>query len=155
VILEGWSLGFRPLEEKALVRKYAIARAEASVRGAGVDMNEGEEAEDMKVEEEGEEEYSPPAFLKQELESLVEVNTSLGEYVESWYGFFEVFIQVSRRETREMGDVVGDIGSESLNPLLRCSRSLSFRLSLQHSPRFTGGGLSKSTTVRLVSLRFS
>ena len=97
VILEGWSLGFRPVDERMLVRKYAIARAEASVKGAGLDMGEGEEAEGVpedEVEMAMEEEERSPAFLQHELETLVEVNTYLADYVENWYGFFEVFIQV-------------------------------------------------------------
>ena len=98
VILEGWSLGFRPVDERKLVRKYAIARAEASVKGAGVDMNDGEYAEGLpenEVEMAVEEEERTPAFQQHELETLVEVNTYLADYIENWYGFFEVFIQVN------------------------------------------------------------
>lgn len=99
VILEGWMLGFLPVSKPALIRKYAIAKAEESVRKAGMRMDEGDEAFGIPESEGGseglgEEAWEKPKFLDHDLESLLEVNELLEEY-KSWYGFLDVFIQVS------------------------------------------------------------
>lgn len=85
VLLEGWNLGFRPLETSVLVRKYAIAMAEETIRG-------GEDAEGDEEMTEVDEE--PRTFLKHDLESLSLINDLLHGYVKEWYGAFDAFIQV-------------------------------------------------------------
>jgi hypothetical protein len=100
VIVEGWMMGFLPVPKLALVRTYAIAKAEESVREAGMRMDEGVEAVGVPESERmdggsPEEAWETPKYLEHDLDSILEVNAFLEGYT-SWYGFFEVFIQVSR-----------------------------------------------------------
>lgn len=104
VILEGWSVGFLPLSPNELVRRYAIAKAEESIRGPDIPMDgETDSASNMDTDQEQQmdesenetelEAWERPKFLDIELESLVELNEMLKRY-EAWYRYLQVFIQV-------------------------------------------------------------
>ncbi|KAG8889066.1 hypothetical protein FRB99_004028 [Tulasnella sp. 403] len=78
VLLEGWCMGFYPLDDEELEKRYLDAKEAADGTARG-----GEGLPDLK---EVVETYS--------LDDLKTVNVYLGKYVESIYRFFTVFVQL-------------------------------------------------------------
>jgi D-glycerate 3-kinase len=71
-ILEGWSIGFSPLGESELARRY-----EEALMG----VIEGK----IKI---------PPAFLDHTLESLIQIDNHLAQAASTLYPVFTVFVQI-------------------------------------------------------------
>jgi D-glycerate 3-kinase len=74
VILEGWCVGFYPLEESDLDEQWETVRSKAEATPGSIIQRAME------------------GIRKEDIEK---VNIALRDYVKEWYGFFEVFVQVS------------------------------------------------------------
>lgn len=74
VIMEGWCVGFHPLEQPELDELWKNVCAEAEVNPGSIIQRAME------------------GIRKEDIES---VNVALRDYLTEWYGFFEVFVQVS------------------------------------------------------------
>ena len=74
VIMEGWCVGFYPLEQSGLDEKWKTVCEEAEATPGSIIQR------------------AMQSIRKQDIE---DVNIALRNYVKEWYSFFEVFVQVS------------------------------------------------------------
>ncbi|QRV84893.1 ATP-dependent kinase TDA10 [Ceratobasidium sp. AG-Ba] len=84
VILEGWCLGFQPLEEEELKKRYNSPDAKSGISTSP---------------------QSEPFFKRHSLTALADINHNLEGYADLWYRYFTHFIQASLASYLIMGSV--------------------------------------------------
>lgn len=99
VLLEGWMMGLKHLEQEELKRKYEEGTLPTPVTSKSISTASSAESAILKNESDFKWGYEKPFFLEHELASLATVNEYLGNYDKLW-DFCHVFVQLVPREIK-------------------------------------------------------